>query len=99
MNYLTSNDVACFLAIYVQPGAKKNQLAGEFDGQLKMRLQAPPVEGLANAALVAWWAKSLGLPKRDVVLLSGEKSRHKRLQLPLSAKAKLIFFIQQHVEP
>jgi uncharacterized protein len=53
------------------------------DGQpcLKVRVTAPPVEGAANAALVAFLAKSLGLPRSAVTLVAGERARVKRLHL------------------
>lgn len=65
------------LSLYVQPGAKKTEWSGEHDGALKLRLAAPPVEGKANLALIAWLAKTLGLPQRALELAAGEKSRHK----------------------
>lgn len=69
------------LVLHVQPGAKKTECAGEHGDALKLRLAAPPVDGKANAALQAWLAQQLGCPKRDVHLLSGEKSRHKVVAL------------------
>lgn len=79
------------LALYVQPGAKKTEWAGEHDGALKLRLAAPPVEGKANQALLAWLAKTLGLPQRQVELVSGDKSRHKSILLHLAiSEAELL---------
>jgi len=53
------------------------------DGQpcLKLRLPAPPVEGAANAALVAWLAGALGLPRSAISIVAGDRSRVKRLRL------------------
>lgn len=48
---------------------------------LRIRVAAPPVEGAANAALVAFLAKALGLPRSAVTLLSGDHSRIKRLRI------------------
>lgn len=48
---------------------------------LRLRLSAPPVEGAANAALVAYLARALGLRKSDIHLLAGERARVKRLLL------------------
>lgn len=72
------------LALYIQPGAKKTQLAGEHDGALKLRLAAPPVDGKANLALQNWLAERFDVPKRLVILLSGEKSRHKLVKVELA---------------
>lgn len=69
------------LSLYVQPGAKKTETAGLHDGALKLRLKAPPVEGKANKALIAWLADWFGVPQNRVVLESGELSRHKRLRI------------------
>jgi len=69
------------LAVRAQPGAKKTAIAGVYGesdaAQLKIAVQAPPVEGRANAALVAFIAKLFGLPKSQVELVSGELSRSK----------------------
>ncbi|MFO1104518.1 MAG: DUF167 domain-containing protein [Amaricoccus sp.] len=53
------------------------------DGQpvLKLRVPAPPVEGAANAALIAFLAKALALPRSAVILVGGDHSRVKRLHL------------------
>ena len=69
------------LAVRAQPGAKKTAIIGVYgDGdaaQLKIAVQAPPVEGRANEALVAFLAETFGIPKRSVELVSGELSRSK----------------------
>lgn len=67
------------LTLHVQPRASKNEIIGEQDGALKLRLTSPPVEGAANKLCCEFIAKSCGLPKRDVTIISGEKSRHKRV--------------------
>ena len=51
------------------------------DGSLKVRLTSPPVEGAANALLVKFLAKTLGIAKSQIDIVSGEKSRHKRLKV------------------
>lgn len=71
----------CLLILHVQPGAKRTELAGQHGDALKIRLAAPPVEGRANQALVAWLAERLRVPKRDVTLVSGETSREKRVRV------------------
>ena len=69
------------LLIYVQPRASRDQLVGVQGDELKVRLAAPPVEGAANAACCAFFAKLCHLPKSRVTLAAGESSRHKRLLL------------------
>lgn len=69
------------LAVRAQPGAKRTAIVGAYgDGdaaQLKIAVQAPPVEGRANEALIAFLAEKFELPKRSVELVSGELSRSK----------------------
>ena len=69
------------IAIYVQPGAKATEVAGEHDGALKLRIHAPPVDGKANAAVIAFLALRLGITKSQITLISGDKSRRKRLRV------------------
>lgn len=63
------------------PRARQTEFAGERDGALLVRLAAPPVEGAANAALVDFLAAALDLPRRSIRIVSGERSRHKRVAI------------------
>lgn len=65
------------LDIYVQPGAKTTEIAGLHGEALKIRLNSPPIDGRANQALIEFLAKRFDVPKRQIELLRGEKSRHK----------------------
>ena len=69
------------LAVRAQPGAKKTAIAGVYGegdaAQLKIAVQAPPVEGRANQMLIAFLAETFGVSKRSVELMSGEASRSK----------------------
>lgn len=67
------------LTVLVQPRASRTRVVGEHDGQLKIQLAAPPVDGEANAALVEFLAKNLGVPRRQVTLAAGDASRRKRV--------------------
>lgn len=69
------------LTLHVQPGAKRTEFAGLHGDALKIRLAAPPVDGKANACLLAFLAKFMGLPKAAVSLQSGECSRHKVVRM------------------
>lgn len=72
------NENSCFITkIYLQPGASKTQIRGVFDGRLKLAIQAPPVEGAANEAVLEWFCEQFELPKSKVHLVTGEKSRNK----------------------
>ena len=69
------------LRVRVQPRAKKNALAGQIEQEWKLLLTAPPIEGRANQACIEFFARGLRIPQSRVRLLSGEKSRHKVLEL------------------
>lgn len=72
-----SGEGAWLLSLHIQPGARRSEVAGLHGEALKIRLAAPPVEGRANAALLAYVAERLGLPKSAVTLKSGQSSRQK----------------------
>ncbi|MBN2427523.1 MAG: YggU family protein [Deltaproteobacteria bacterium] len=78
-DFLTIRPDGVLLQILVQPRASKNEIVGPQEGELKVRLTSPPVEGAANELCRQFFAKQLRLPKRDITIVSGEKSRHKRL--------------------
>jgi uncharacterized protein len=67
------------LDLHVQPGAKRSEFAGEHGGRIKLRLAAPAVDGKANEALVEFLADYFGVPKRNVRIAAGLKSRQKRV--------------------
>jgi uncharacterized protein len=68
-------------AVHVQPRASKDEIAGEIAGALKIRLQAPALEGRANEALIEFLARLLKTPKGAVRILNGERSRIKRVEI------------------
>ena len=69
------------IAVRVTPRGGRDQLAAGTPDHFAARLAAAPVDGAANAALIALVAKTFGLPRRDVTLIAGETSRLKRLRL------------------
>lgn len=69
------------LEVLVQPRASRTRVVGEHDGRIKIQLAAPPVDGEANAALLAFLADALGVKRADVALLAGETGRRKRVAI------------------
>jgi uncharacterized protein len=69
------------LELLVQPRASRTRVVGEHDGRLKIQLAAPPVDGEANAALLAFLAAACKVKRGDVVLLAGETGRRKRVRI------------------
>lgn len=76
--------MAIKLTVYVQPGAKKTTIAGMHGEHLKISLNAPPVDGAANQALIKFIAECLAIKMKDIQLIRGEKSRIKTLELTSS---------------
>lgn len=73
--------VAVIFPVRVQPDARRDEVAGEWDGALKIRLAAGAIEGKANEALCDFLASVLKIPKSAVRILSGERSRNKRVEI------------------
>ena len=67
------------LELHVQPGAKRSEFAGKHGDRLKIRLAAPAHEGRANDALVEFLAGYYRVPRRNVTIVSGLRSRQKRV--------------------
>jgi len=79
MKWLEDTTAGCLLQVRVTPRSSRNRIDGLHDGALKVRLNAPPVEGKANEALIEFLSGCLDLPRRDLVLVSGGQSRTKRI--------------------
>ena len=77
MAVMQAAEAGVLLRIRVQPRARANRIEGVNGDQLRIRLMALPVEGAANAACLAFLAKSLGVKRSQVDLRAGLKSRDK----------------------
>jgi uncharacterized protein len=91
---LSRHDEGLRLAVSVVPNAKRTGADGLYDGALRVRLAAPPVDGKANEVLVAWLAGELGLARRDVTLLRGQSSRRKSIAID-APEARLIAWLRR----
>jgi uncharacterized protein (TIGR00251 family) len=69
------------LAIRVQPRASRDEVVGEREGVVVIRVTAPPVDGRANVAVCRLVAKRLGVPAGRVRVTKGEKGRDKRIRV------------------
>jgi uncharacterized protein (TIGR00251 family) len=88
MSWICPSSDGCTVTVKATPRANTSEIAGVEAEWLRVRLQAPPVDGKANAALIALFAKRFGIPKRAVEILTGGTSRLKRVKLHgLSAAA------------
>ena len=76
----------------MQPGAARTGVAGLHGGRLKVRLAARAAEGAANAALIEFLAEHLGVPKRDVEIVSGAHARAKRVAVTGARRGPEVLF-------
>ena len=74
-------DGCIILNVRVVPRASRDGIQGVLGNALKVRIQAPPVEGKANAYLVKFLSKQWNIPRRDIEILSGQTGRNKRLRI------------------
>jgi len=81
LSYLESTTEGVILRVRIQPRASRCGISDVKEDYLKLRVSAPPVEGAANRACRDYLAKQFGIPKGYVEILSGEKSREKRILL------------------
>lgn len=81
MSWLVASRDGVVLTLHIQPGAKKSEIVGPHGEALKIRLAAPPVDGKANAALLEFLAKKVGIARTALKLVSGEASRSKRVRI------------------
>jgi len=82
---------ALLLELAIQPGAAKSHISGLHGERLKIRIQAPPVDGKANAELTKFLADAFDTPRSRIKILRGENSRTKtvRIDRPVSCPATL----------
>jgi uncharacterized protein (TIGR00251 family) len=75
------------VSVHVQPRAARSEIVGLHGAALKVRLQAPPVDGAANEALVALLAERLGVARRSVRVVAGLSSRAKTVEVDGTTEA------------
>lgn len=75
------------LQIRVQPAAGRSKVVGEHGGALKVRVAAPANEGKANAELLRFLARTLGVSRGSIELVRGERSRDKAVAVACDAEA------------
>jgi uncharacterized protein (TIGR00251 family) len=78
---ITSTFDGIILPVRASPGAKRDALAGEHAGALKVSVSAPPDKGKANEAIVELLSDTLGIAKSNITLVSGATSRQKKFRI------------------
>jgi len=87
---ITECEGAVVFAVRVTPRASRNAIEGEYQGALKVRLTAPPVEDRANEALRRLLAERLNVPVSAVRIVAGDKSRTKRVMVADATRAQIL---------
>ncbi len=91
---LPDQEVGCELAVFAVPRSSRTEVAGMHGDALRIRVAAPPVEGVANEAIRRFVADSLGISISDVSVVSGATGRRKRLSVSgvdrMSAMSRLL---------
>lgn len=80
-SWIRETEAGVRIEVLVQPRASRTRAIGEHDGRLKIQVAAPPVEGAANEALVAFLAERLRFPKGSIAIVAGETGRRKSVEL------------------
>ncbi len=78
---IRETSVGLDVPVHVQPRAKRTEITGIFNGALKLKVLAPPVDDAANRAVVEFFSRLLGLPKSHIQIVAGLKSRDKLLRI------------------
>ena len=81
MEAITVTATGTLIRLRVQPRASSERLEGLRDGYIRLRLTAPPVDGAANAACIAFLAKTLGISRAQLHLQAGATSRNKLVHI------------------
>jgi uncharacterized protein len=85
----SEDDRGLTFAVRIVPRASRSEIAGEYNGALRIRIAAPPVEGAANKELIRLLAKTFKLPKNAVIIISGAASKSKIVRIEGANSARL----------
>jgi len=86
---ITEADGAVTFDVLVQPRASRAKVGPIHDGRLKLAVTAPPVDGEANAAVIALLAKSVGVARGAIEVVAGASSRRKTVRIAGVARAAI----------
>jgi uncharacterized protein (TIGR00251 family) len=79
--WLTEHPDGVVITVRATPRGKRTEIIGVIDGALRIRVQAPPVDGKANKVLIKFLSRQLGCPASAISLIGGATARHKRLHI------------------
>ncbi len=87
---IIDDDYSIILEVKVLPNSSRNKIVGEFNGALKIAVNAPPEEGKANKAIIDLLSAILDIPKKNIQILSGQTNSHKKIKILGITKDKFI---------
>ncbi len=94
---IREEDDAVVFRVFVLPKSSRNQISGEHDGALKVKLTAPPVENAANKLCVTYLAKCLGLPKSSLEVAAGHTGRNKQIRVLCASSPEVKAHIRKKI--
>ena len=77
--WITQSGKNAVITLHIVPRSSRTEICGEHGDALKIKLQAPPVEGKANKALIEFLSDKLDTPRNSISILSGDTGRNKRI--------------------
>lgn len=89
----TEKENDLIFSVRAMPNAPKSEIVGEFGGALKIKINAPPTDGAANAELIKFLAKQFGVPKSAVEITGGQTSRQKQVRISGATETDLLNLI------
>lgn len=78
---ITQKNNYCLLRVYIQPNASKNEVIGLFNGALKIKIKAPPIDGKANEEVISFLSEELNLAKKYITIDKGQTGRNKLVKI------------------
>ena len=91
----TETHGAIMFTVRVVPRASRSEVAGAYDGALRVRVAAPPVEGAANDELARTLARALGVPTRAVEIMSGRAAKTKLVRVAGATCERLLSLMSE----
>lgn len=92
---ITETPTGITFPVHVQPRASRNEVCGLHDGELKLRLTAPPVEDAANKLCTEFLARALHIAKSRVSIAAGAKSRHKIVHMEGVSREEILALLDE----
>ena len=87
------------LDLHLQTGCKKDEIGGLYDGRLRIRIKAQPVEGKANRHLINYLASEFGVKKSDVEILKGSYNRYKTVSIAAYSRLPAWLMALEKIKP